>query len=108
MVRGIAVLFALILSSASLAQGFDYDYRVYEGDNNQDGNLDFYVRKTSLILLHGDIVTPIEVQLDGFLLQQNPDGTFPLVSTFPLLTPAGLNQPSILAFKTLTSMAFAI
>lgn len=83
MVRGIAVLFALILSSASLAQGFDYDYRVYEGDNNQDGNLDFYVRKTSLILLHGDIVTPIEVQLDGFLLQQNPDGTFAVLSNIP-------------------------
>lgn len=83
MVYRIACLLILILSSASLAQGFDYDYRVYEGDHNQDGNLDFYVRKTRLILLHGDLITPIETQVDGFLLQQNPDGTFEVVSDIP-------------------------
>lgn len=80
MERKIIALLFLFLSGYLSAQGFDDDYRVFEGDNNFDGQLDFYVRKTNLVLLHGDVVTPIEVQIDGFVLQQNADGTFSILS----------------------------
>ena len=68
---------------------FDEKYRAYSGDLNGDGNADLFVsREPDLVLLHGEIITPIvTVHADYLVLIQNPDQTFTVDDT---LTPAEL------------------
>ena len=76
----LVVLLAFLFTNISFAQGFDDDYKIFQGDFNNDGLVDFYIRKTSIVLLHGDIITPIVVQDDGFVLEQGLDQSFTVVS----------------------------
>ena len=65
------------------ADGFDEKYKTYSGDINSDGYADLYVvRPADIILLHGDIITPIVISpSQGFLLTQGPNQTFSLNSS---------------------------
>jgi len=76
--RAIIILFSLVCSLPAFAGGFNQDHQVYQGDYNNDGNTDFYVRAQKLIILHGDIATPIMVpdEAASVILEQNTDGTF--------------------------------
>ncbi len=65
------------------AQGFDEHYKAYSGDLNSDGYIDIYIRQEpQLVLIHGDIITPIVLlpDVNEFVLQQNTDQTFSIVS----------------------------
>ena len=76
---GLTVLF----SAGVFAQGFDEHYAVYQGDFNSDGKIDLYVKqKPQVVILHGPIATPILIPPDvtDFVLQQNADKTFAIVS----------------------------
>ena len=76
--RAIIILFSFVCSLPAFAGGFNQDHQVYQGDYNNDGNTDFYVRAQKLIILHGEIATPIMVpdEAASVILEQNTDGTF--------------------------------
>jgi len=76
----LSFLFFLAVTCDSLyADGFDSEYKIYHGDYNNDGYIDLYIERIpKIILLHGDIITPIVLpgDVDDFVLLQNPDHTF--------------------------------
>ena len=72
--RVLAFFLLAHLSTMGLAQGFDEDFEILQGDYNEDGNLDFYIRqKPEVIIIHGDIITPIILPPDvkEFVLLQD-------------------------------------
>lgn len=77
----LALFFAFSLNLS--AQGFDENYVVYQGDLNSDGRTDLYIKqKPQIVILHGDIATPIVIPPDvtDFILEQNiDDETFTLI-----------------------------
>ena len=72
------------ISSASLADGFDNRYEVRYGDFNGDGQMDdlFVRQQPRIILIHGDVSTPILIRgdVEAFVLRHNGNGTFTLVT----------------------------
>ncbi len=94
MVTNIALLAILLALSANVfANGFDENYEVRVGDYNSDGLQDFYVRqKPQVIILHGDIVTPIVLPapVEDFVLTNNGNGTFSIAENLPITDKAML------------------
>lgn len=75
-------IISFVFSAQVSAAGFDSDYEVRIGDFNGDGASDFYVYKNpDVILLHGDIITPIVIRPDvgDFILKQNPSNSFDII-----------------------------
>ncbi|MEJ2418805.1 MAG: VCBS repeat-containing protein [Exilibacterium sp.] len=72
-----------VFSNGLLALGFDERYKAYSGDLDADGDTDLYIRREpEVILLHGDIVTPIVLPgyVEDFVMQSNGDGSFTQLS----------------------------
>ena len=79
----LVVFLTILFANISFAQGFDSRYKAYVGDLNNDGYSDIYISRTpEVIILHGAIATPIVLppDVEGFVLQQNIDQTFNIVS----------------------------
>jgi hypothetical protein len=67
--------------------GFDDDLQTFIGDLNSDGALDIYVsQKPKIALLFSNIAIPITLapDVEAFVLQQNQDQTFTIVSNLSL------------------------
>lgn len=82
----LSLFITCVFSTFAFANGFDNNYEVFSGDLNNDGLKDLYVRqKPKIILLHGDIITPIVLPspVKPFILQQNNDSSFSIVSELP-------------------------
>lgn len=75
------LLYGLFLTEASAA-GFDESYIVYQGDINSDQRTDLYIRSTRVISIPlDDIPIVIGPPVQAFVLQNNGDGSFSLISS---------------------------
>jgi hypothetical protein len=81
----LAALTLLLMSSVSLARGFDDRYTAAVGDLNADGLQDIYIRQKPRIvpIALDDITVPIPLQppVAPFVLQRRADGRFDIVSS---------------------------
>lgn len=95
--RLLLVVLFLFLSPLSLAQGSDENYEVRKGDINGDGLTDLYIReKPKIVILHGDIATPIALPVSsfGYVVRQNTDKTFSFVQS-PVISESAWSQTQI-------------
>ncbi|MGL6159609.1 hypothetical protein [Microbulbifer sp.] len=72
-----------LIPALSLGQGFDENYEVRKGDFNGDGLTDLYIRqKPQVVILHGDIATPIVIPapVKEFVLRQQANKELVLVT----------------------------
>jgi hypothetical protein len=77
-------LFILCTLFAQVAHAnFSNHVRVYQGDFNGDSRTDFYVQQRELVILHGDVATPISTpsSIADFVLVQASTGDFSIVSS---------------------------
>ena len=86
-----------LLPAVSFSKGFDESYQVFRGnfDANVDTATDLYVRKApEIVLIHGDIITPIVIQSDvtEFVLRQEADKTFSIVSDLTASQKSSMSQ----------------
>lgn len=91
-VKFLLVCVLVVISSSALSDGFDENYEVFLGDINGDGLVDLYVRqKPQILILHGDIATPIllPAPVQEFVLQQTSDQEFVLLTN---LSPSQLQE----------------
>ncbi|TQV68154.1 hypothetical protein FKG94_23985 [Exilibacterium tricleocarpae] len=83
MKTGITLLTALLLCAVkTFASGFDNNTMVKIGDYNNNGLKDFYIRQQpKIIILHGEIATPIilPTAVKDFVLANNGNGTFTII-----------------------------
>lgn len=89
--RAKILLFVILSAFCLVAQaGYDEKYNAYSGDLNGDGYADLFLsRSPEIILLHGDVITPIVISpADHVVLIQNSNQTF-IVDSAP--TPSELS-----------------
>jgi hypothetical protein len=62
---------------------FSNNVRLYQGDLNSDLRTDFFVQQRDLVILHGDVATPISTpsSVRDFVLVQSSNGDFSIASS---------------------------
>lgn len=97
----IKVLMAILLSlmsSVVLAQGFNENYEILQGDFDGDNDVDLYIRqKPQIVLIHGDVITPITILPDvkDFVLLQGVDNALDMEADLDKLDLSSASSSSV-------------